>query len=221
MQQLPAFQRWIPLSGIVFVVLLIVGMGLMDLPTGDDSDQTVSAFYADHGNRVEVICAFYLLTIGGIAFLFFANRLRLLLAAAPGAPPPAATFAFGAGVVFLSMYFVSAAAMATIAGAVSIGGEELPDVSFERFFPQLGYAVLLVPGMFAASVMIAVTSYVSMQSRIFPGWFAWLGFVVAILLLFGAAFLPALALPVWVLIASVLMLQEQPQALVSRAVAGV
>ena len=55
MQQDASWQRWIPLTGILFVILMFIGAGLMDLPTSDDTDSEIRGFYTDSGNRVQAI----------------------------------------------------------------------------------------------------------------------------------------------------------------------
>jgi hypothetical protein len=56
--------------------------------------------------------------------------------------------------------------------------------------------------MFAAIAMIDATSVAALRTGILPRWFAWLGFVCAVVLLFAVVFLPMIALPIWLLCAS-------------------
>ena len=71
MQSDAAWQRWVPLTGILFVILLFIGGGLMDLPGSDQSDSEVRSFYSDSGNRFQVIIGGHILAIAGVALLVF------------------------------------------------------------------------------------------------------------------------------------------------------
>ena len=44
-----------------------------------------------------------------------------------------------------------------------------------------------------------------MRTGILPKWLGWLGFVAAVVLLFGVVFIPMIALPIWLLAASVVL----------------
>jgi hypothetical protein len=106
-------------------------------------------------------------------------------------------------VLFVGMLWVGAAALAAIPGAESLGDStplRVADVA--RFVPSLGFGAILIFGAFGAIAMIDATSIVAMRTGILPRWFAWLGFVAAVVLLFGLIFVPMVALPIWVLAAS-------------------
>jgi hypothetical protein len=44
-----------------------------------------------------------------------------------------------------------------------------------------------------------------MRTEILPKWLAYLGFVAAVVLLFAVVFIPMVALPIWVLVTSVVL----------------
>jgi hypothetical protein len=71
--------------------------------------------------------------------------------------------------------------------------------------PQIGFPAILVFAMFGAIALIDATSIVIMRTGVLPRWFAWLGFVCAVVLLFGAVFIPMIALPIWLLAGSVIL----------------
>jgi len=52
---------------------------------------------------------------------------------------------------------------------------------------------------------------VIMRTGVLPRWLAWLGFVCGVVLLFGVVFLPVIALPIWLIAASI-VLYRQPEA---------
>lgn len=56
--------------------------------------------------------------------------------------------------------------------------------------------------MFAAIAMIVPTSIAALRSGVLPRWFGWLGLDCALVLLLAVVYLPMIALPIWLLAAS-------------------
>jgi len=201
--------RWAPLSGIAFVVLLIVGLVLIaDIPDADAPDQEIADYLADSSVHVRNIIGLYLWTLAGVSFLWFVAHLRGVLRQAEGEAGTLSGLAFGAGVVFAALLMASAAAIAAVAGAIELGNATEPAPDFVRMMPQLGYATLLFGGAFAAIVLIVSTSIVALQTGALPRWLIWLGFAAALVLLLAFAFLPMIALPIWVLAVAVVLLRR-------------
>jgi hypothetical protein len=63
-----------------------------------------------------------------------------------------------------------------------------------------------------AIVLIVCTSLLTIRTGILPEWSPRLGFVAAIVLLFGALFVTAIALLIWVLAISSALFTRQPVA---------
>ena len=78
--------QWAPVSGIVFVVLFVVGIFLINTPDSDDPLTKIAAFYDDGGNRAQLLISAYLLILSGVFFLWFLARLRVRLLSAGGRP---------------------------------------------------------------------------------------------------------------------------------------
>jgi prepilin signal peptidase PulO-like enzyme (type II secretory pathway) len=72
----------------------------------------------------------------------------------------------------------------------------------------------LLGGGFTAIGLVLTTSIISFQTGVLPQWLAWLGVVAAVILLFAIIFLPMVALLIWVLCVSgvLLMRTEGPAA---------
>lgn len=79
-----------------------------------------------------------------------------------------------------------------------------------RIVPGVGFGAILLFGAFGAIALIGATSIVSMRTGVLPTWFAWLGIVAIIALLFGVVFLPLIALPIWLLVGSVVLFRSPP-----------
>jgi hypothetical protein len=100
------------------------------------------------------------------------------------------------------------ATIAAVAGAIEFRDAPITDQDLVRTLPQMGYAMVLLGGGFAALVLVLTTSIISLQTGVLPQWLAWLGIVAAIILLFAVIFLPMIALVIWVLcVAGVLLMR--------------
>jgi hypothetical protein len=205
MNERPA--RWASLGGLAFALLLVVAL-LIQADPHSTSDAEWTRFVGDRGNRIAVLIAMYLKVAGGLCLFAFLLRLHSVLARTEGGQAPTAGVAFTAGLVFLVLYLTSAAAMGAFAATpMRLGEYDLYSLDVIRFSFQLGYVLLLVPGMFAASVMVGTTAFLSLRTRVFPAWFAGFGFVVAGVALLSVWEVFGLAVLVWLGVASVVMLR--------------
>jgi hypothetical protein len=201
------WDRWGPIAGIVFVVLFVVGLGLNNIPSADDSAAKITSFYNDSGDRAQLIISSYVLWLAGLFFFWFIASLRARLLEFEGVPGRLTSIAFGGGLVFIAMLMVAAACFASIAGDISFGDENFVGLDGARFIPELGYPILFIAGMFAAIAMIDVVSVLIVRTGVFPRWMGWFGFFTAVALLFAGFFFPMIFLLLWVLFISVAMMR--------------
>jgi DNA-binding CsgD family transcriptional regulator len=205
-------ERWAPLGGIVFVVLMLVGASFVtDVPEADASASEITAYLADSDNHVRNIIGAYMWVVGALAFLWFLARLRADLRRAEGGPGTVSSLAFGAGVVFAALWVASAAALAAVAYALELQDAPVRDADLVRVLPQMASLFLLLGGGFGGLLLVLATSIVSLQTGVLPRWFAWLGIVVAIVLPFDLIYLNIIPLVVWVLIASIVLLTRREE----------
>ena len=112
----------------------------------------------------------------------------------------------GGALLFVGALWAGAAALAAIPAAQVFGSTpHLQTADLGRFLPAIGYVAILLFGAFGAIAMIDSTAIVIMRTGALPKWLAWLGFVAAVVLLFGVLFLPMIALPIWLIAASVVL----------------
>lgn len=203
--QTPRREPFTLIAGIAAALTFIVGVALSaNSPDSDASDATVLAWYAKHSHRVGVIVGIFVLMFFGLFMLWFASGLRERLRAAEGPSGRLANVAFGGALLCVALVWVGAFALAAVPAGISIGGEPtITNADVARFVPQAGFGAILVGGMFGAIAMIEASSVVIMRSDTLPRWLAYLGFVCGIVLLFGALFLPMIALPIWLVAASI------------------
>lgn len=206
----PRRDFWTPTAGILAAVTFVFGFAATaNSPDNNDSNAKIVSWYADHGHRVGVIVGAFVLAFCGLFILWFASGLRQRLRLAEGPEGRLANVALGGGVLLVAMLWVGAAALAAVPASVSIGGSsELTNADVARFLPSVGFGSILIFGMFAAIALIESTAIVIMRTGVLPRWLAWLGFVCGIVLLFGALFFPVLALPVWLIAASIVLFRR-------------
>jgi MFS family permease len=198
------------LAGIVFVVLYVAAWFVSQSPDTDDSSAQIAAYYTDKGHRTMMVVAAYLFVAAGLVFLCFLAGLRARLFAGATHPEgPWGTFIVTAGAVFVGLLIVGAMAVAAVPASMSLGGDRAPEGGdVVTVIQSAGYGMMLVGGMLSAAVMIAAVSLLTLRTETLPRWSAWLGLVVAVLLLFAVVWFPQIALLIWVLAISVILLRE-------------
>ena len=206
------FERWAPIAGIVFV-LLMVGGGLLvsDVPNADATNHEIAGYLADGDNHARNIIGAYLWVTGAIAFLCFLTRR------AEGGRGTLSTLTYGAGVAFAAVWMVSAAAYAAVAFAVGVADAPVSDPDLVRVLPAFAGLLLLVGGGFAGALLLTAASAVIIRTGALPRWLGRLGIGGAIVLLFDLAYLNIFPLWVWVFIASVVMLRRREPAATTAA----
>jgi hypothetical protein len=151
----------------------------------------------------------YCFVLAGLCFLVFLAKLRSRLLAAEGGTGELTSLVVAAGVVFVAMLFVAAAARGGIGSALKspVGDEVLPGADTLRYFPTIGYAALGAGGLLAAAVAMATTSWLIVRTAVFGRWLAWVGaaaalaIVLANVALSGVMVIPALL--IWTVATSV------------------
>jgi hypothetical protein len=214
-------ERWAPLGGIIFVVLMVVGtMFVADVPDADASRQEIAQYLGDGDDHTRNIVGAYMWVLGGLAFLWFLTRLRSDLRQAEGGTGALSNLAFGAGVVFTAVWMVSASAFAAVAYAAKFGDAPVSNADLVRVLPQMAWLILLLGGGFVTLFLALLVSVLILQTGVFPRWLAWLGIVVAIVQLFDVVYESIFPFLAWALVASIVMLLRRQKAPVT-ATAGV
>src|SRR6476469_2357775 len=206
MQQ-PPRDSWTPVAGLLAAVTFVVGLIFVsDSPNDNATDAQVLAWYAKHSHRLGIVVGAFILAFCGLFVLWFAAGLRQRLRAAEGPGGRLANVALGGAILFVGMLWAGAAALAASPAAEAFGSTpnlQVADVA--RFLPAAGFVAILIFGAFGAIALIDATAIVTMRTGVLPRWLALLGFVATVALLFGVVFLPMIALPIWLIAASVVL----------------
>jgi hypothetical protein len=198
------WERLAPLTGVLFVVLVLVAF----IPLGGDtpdvhaSAQKVQAFYSKHDTR-EALAA-YVLALSVPFLVFFSSILYRNVRAAGGQGRLAAA-AFGGGLLSATGFAVAAAihfALADAGHKISTLGttQTLNVLDNDCFIPFVaGLGILL----FASGV--ATLRY---GGRL-PRWLGWAGAIIGVAIFIPFVGFPAFALSgIWVIVASIVLYRQ-------------
>jgi hypothetical protein len=159
----------VPLTGVVFIVLLVIGFIVAGEPPDADEDaQKIVDFYVDDKDSIEA--GVFLLALGTVFFVFFANYLRILFRASA----TSATILVGAAI-----FAVGGAIDGTILIATAEAADDIEPTSVQTlqalwdndFLPlAIGIAVFLV------SIGTSILS-----TGLLPRWLGWVVLVIALI----------------------------------------
>jgi hypothetical protein len=190
-------------AGIVFSVLLVVVLGLFRLSVPADPLDSGAWLRRSSGT---VALALNLMPFAGIAFLWFIGVLRDRL----GRQEDRffATVFFGSGLLFVAMLFASAAVIGAVVIVFTAEPDAMINSTTQRLARALAYNLANVYAIKMAGVFMISLSTVIFRTRIVPRWIAFLGFIMALILLVGSYYISwsFIVLPVWVLLISTYIL---------------
>jgi hypothetical protein len=187
------------IAGILFSVLLLSSMVLIRLSVPENPQD--AGDWLDHGwNSVRL--ALNIIPFAGIAFLWFVGVVRDRLG--QHEDRFFSTVFLGSGLLFLGMLFASAAVAGGIMFLYGAAPGMLLSTGVYTFGRVVIYEVMNVYGLRMAGVFMISTCTLSMRTSIFPRWMAYLGYALALFLLFslGYFYWAPLVFPLWVMLIS-------------------
>lgn len=192
------------IAGIVFSLLLLLILWL--LRTSIPADPLEPGAWLATDTRA-VTVALNLVPFAGVAFLWFIGVLRDRLGQREDRF--FATVFFGSALLFLAMLFAAAAVIGAVVLVASISTpHELMNSATFRFARAASYIIANVYAIKMAAVFMISTSTVVIRTGIAPRWIAFLGFLLALMLLIGSFFISwsFAVLPFWVFLISAYIL---------------
>jgi hypothetical protein len=192
------------IAGIAFSLLLLSILWLMR--TSIPADPLEPGAWLATDTRAITI-ALNLVPFSGVAFLWFIGVLRDRLGQREDRF--FATVFFGSALLFLAMLFAAAAVIGAVVLVATISApDELTSSATFRFARAASYIIVNVYAIKMAAVFMISTSTVVIRTGIAPRWIAFLGFLLAMILLIGSFFMSwsIAVLPFWVFLISVYIL---------------
>lgn len=216
MRQRP--ERWAAYTGVLAVVLWIAGIIVQEsgnIPGEGAADSEYLTHVNDDANTI--LTGGWIFMLGCLAFLVFAIVLRDRLAEAEGGSR-----------LFTNIAFLGAVAVGAF-GLLMPGPEIAAAISAEDISASTAAALSnLSDGFFVAAELAAVllmlgTGMVALRSALLPKWWAWVSFLLALVLVIGPIGWAGLifGLPVWTLVTTFFLVRREtaaprPVALESR-----
>jgi hypothetical protein len=206
------------IAGIIFSVLFVAAFSMLRISV--PSDPAEPGEWLKTSSRL-VGFALNLLPFAGIAFLWFVGALRDRLGELEDRF--FSTVFMGSSLLFLAMLFISAAVVGAIILDFAVARSDLMNATTFHFARTFIYNLVNIYMIRMAAVFMISTSTVITYTNIAPRWVAYLGFVLALLLLFGSSYISwvFVAFAFWVfLISACLLIDEfrrQPKVTATKA----
>lgn len=199
------FQRWAPLSGAAFVVLVVVGFIVAgNSPDTDASNAKIAAYLAKNSNQTRNIVSFFILMVAMLALLGFYASLRARLARAEGETGGAAALTLGAGVASTVFLIVSIGLFIAPVITADDASKFVVDPGLWRFSQDTGY-MFWISSAVAGALAAWATAAVALRTRALPRWFGWFSIVAGIISLAAFLFFPTFVYWLWILITSIVL----------------
>jgi hypothetical protein len=192
-------------AGIIFSLLMFTIFGLLRRSIPVDPLES-GAWLA---NTKTIALALNLVPFAGVAFLWFIGVLRDRL----GQQEDRffATVFLGSALLFLAMLFAAAAVIGAVMLLASTAepNELMASTTF-RFARAAAYIINNVYATKMAAVFMISTSTVVIYTGIAPRWIAFIGYLLALVLLIGSYYIgwSFAVLPAWVFLISVYILMD-------------
>jgi hypothetical protein len=189
---------WAPLTGVAFVVLVIVGIAIQgEPPDVDESAQAIVDHYSDNADAVRIGT---LITAWAIVlWLFFAGTVRRVLRAAEGSGHTLSAVAFAGAVIFAvggAIDGMIGFALAENADDIDLAGVQALAALWENDF--LPFVLGLATFLLASGLSIV-------RHGALPKGIGFIAIALGVVALTPIGFVAFLASAVWVIVASVLL----------------
>jgi hypothetical protein len=201
--------RFAPLTGIAFVVLLVIGFGPVggETPGSDDSASKISAFYHDHQTK-EVVAA-VIVALAVIFLAMFVVALRDYLRGAGGEGDFWPTVALVGGVVSVAGFCLAITVHAALVdgGHNKLPGDAMIALNAVDNWDFFAFAFPLTIMLFG------VAGSILKGGAELPKWLGWVALVIGILFFAGPiGFFAFLLTGIWIIVASVMMYRRSTAA---------
>jgi hypothetical protein len=200
-------RRAAAIAGIVFAALLITAMTMLRIALSEGSLQSLQS---DASRRTLIRYSLNLVPFAGIAFLWFIGVVREQVGVVSEDRLFSTVF-LGSGLLFLAMLFQGAVTVTSLLEMLAGPNVNADIWTFSRSSTR---ALISVYAMRMAAVFTLSVSTIGLRTSAIPRWVSFIGYAVALVLLFAAGEQrwSQLLFPAWVLLVSVVILFTQPPA---------
>ena len=212
------WERYGALGGILFVILVVVGIAISGSnPKATDSAAKILKYFNDNKDGIKV--ASFLSVLASVPILWWAGSLWARLRRAEGGQPRLALVAVLGLLLGGAGNLTQTAVGATVALELkNVGATEA------KFFFVLSQA-FGSGGSIGIAVLVLATSVLALRQGAFPAWLGWVGVLDGILFLVGSysiattsdgigafGFISFIVWAIWIIATSVIMFQTKEPA---------
>lgn len=199
------FERLAPLTGVVFLVLIVVLLITSgETPETDDSTREVVQFWQDNDTKQMFVSAGGV--ISSVFLLWFAASLRGALWQAEGGSGRLATLSFGGAVLAVSgmmiLFGVNFAVAESADDAPASAVHALSTLNNGLFFPFIG----------GFGVFMLASGLAALRTRALPAAAGWVAIVLGVLSFTPVGFFAFLGATIWVGVVGVLLYRRGSEA---------
>jgi hypothetical protein len=203
-----SLQRWAPLAGPVFVVLIVIAFFVGGSSPDSDASNAKILRYLGDSHQGANFAAFLLLLVAVLFLVLFFAVLRTRLLEAEGAPGHLSTLAFGAGVASTVLLVTAISTFISPIFAAHDAPRHLLDPGIYRVTQDMGYLIWVL-SVVVGALTVWATSAVALRTGLLPRWFGWAGVVVGVICLAAILFIPIFLFWLWILVAGILLAMRQ------------
>jgi hypothetical protein len=191
--------EWLgPLTGIAFVVVLIISFAVSGEPkSADDPVNEIVDFYVDNKDSVEI--GAILSAVAGVLLIFFGGYLRKVLRARAEDGEMLSLVAF-IGVAIVAVGF---AIDTTIGIALSEAADDIDPAAVQAL--QALWDNDFIPLALGVIVFLTATGLSVIRSGVLPRWLGWVMLVLGVVGVTPIGFVSAIGAAIMVLVLSILL----------------
>ena len=198
MQQQSTWERLAPLTGLVFVAIVVAVFATGGSTPGDhDSAREVQSFYGQHHDKHMALA--FIMAISIPFLLFFVSILRYELRRA-GGTGQLANAAFAGGVLAAAGFGI----LAFVHLALADAGDSVKTIGTTQALNVLDNNDFL-PMAAGMGVLVLASGLSTVRHGGLPKWLGWVGVVIGVAAFTPAGFFAFLLSGIWVAIASILL----------------
>jgi hypothetical protein len=201
--QTDRYQRYLPLAGLLFSLLLVAGLALSgSQPSETASAQKVFSYWSNHKDA-QLLGASLLIPLASLLLVFFGAGLRAALRSGEGGESTYSSVAFGGAVIAATGLAFSGAVAAATANAADQGS-----VATVYTLHQLS-SFDWVPWLAGFSTMLIAAGVGGLRSVALPRPLSWTAIAIAVALFTPVGFFAFPLLLIWVAAVSVVLYRGQ------------
>jgi hypothetical protein len=195
------------IAGVVYSILAVAALVLLQtFPSSFSDTEALELWFADAQNRLGLIIGVNLAAISAIAFLWFVAVIRRRMGEREDRF--VATVFLGSGILYIGVWLVAAASVASFAFAFERFGGASIDSGTATFLVGFAEGLILVVAPRLQGAFVLSTSTLILRTDMLPKWLGYLGYIVGfVMLIIPVVYKPTgIGFPIWVLIVSATLL---------------